>query len=64
MSMQGKWDLGPGLNEKLPSDDEFKERVWQRMITECPELEHAVLKWPDPPWWSRLWSWIRRKVRP
>lgn len=43
-------------------DDDLKERVWQRMIAERPELEHRILEWPDPPqpWWRRLWAWICR----
>jgi hypothetical protein len=42
---------------RLPED--VKESVWQKIITERPDLEHAVFEWPDPPWWRRLWNWIR-----
>lgn len=27
--------------------DDLKERVWRKMIAERPELEHAVMEWPE-----------------
>ena len=68
MTMDENWDLPPELADGLRRDkaaldrefEQLKEKVWQRIIAARPELEHAVLEWPDPSWWRRLWNWIRR----
>jgi hypothetical protein len=64
-----EFETPPGLIERmereqraLEQEQELLERVWRGMITKCPELEHAVLHWPDPPWYQRLWGWLVRKV--
>ncbi len=48
------------------TDDELRERVWQNMIAECPELEHAVLEIPErrPSWWRRLLARLGLSERP
>lgn len=35
--------------KKIELPDEVAERVWQRLIAEHPEMEHAVLEWLDEP---------------